>query len=284
MKSERGKENKVYDFFDSVRSGELGILDIENYIESITDGFNLIKLKLLLKDVEYCLFVGKEEKEAEFSKEDILRAIDELSKQKKDIPYITFPDIKNEAGEIISEASKILDLERLLFPYEFYPVYELKKRINHHIKKASQAKHTEPRTETPQREDEHKNLLLEMKGMENKFWKGLPMEQVVAHFEVMTKKRSKNGAYFLTLEQLVSFLKRGFLSDNNQPKQTINCATSEKGFVIKRFYQLFDLAVSKYNHPSRKKEFVALFIKCFDNWDQKTVEAFFRPNKTKQNW
>jgi hypothetical protein len=119
---------------------------------------------------------------------------------------------------------------------------------------------------------------------ENKFWKGLPMGKVVEHFEVLTKRNSKNGHPFLTNKQLISFYMRGFLKDTSQPTQKINCANGEKGFVIKLFYNFFELAVTNYGHPQQKKNFIYLFTDCFSNWPQNTVEAYFKPNKTKQQW
>lgn len=127
-------------------------------------------------------------------------------------------------------------------------------------------------------------LLTEIKSSENRFWRGLPMEQVVNHFEVLTSRKSKNGKPYLTLEQFISFLKKGFLDGTTQPKQKINCSTGEKGFVIKRFYQLWDLAVSQYGYPQKKKRFISLFNDCFDNWEPHTIETWFKPNKTKENW
>ncbi|QMU28126.1 hypothetical protein [Adhaeribacter radiodurans] len=136
-----------------------------------------------------------------------------------------------------------------------------------------------------QPETNYDEILLEIRGAENQFWKGLPMEGVIKHFEIMTKKKSKNGEVFLTNEQLLSFLKKGFLNDANQPMQKINCTTTEKGFIIKRFYELFDLAVSQYAYPMNKKNrFINLFTDCFDNWDAKTIPTFFKPGRTKEKW
>ena len=126
--------------------------------------------------------------------------------------------------------------------------------------------------------------LSEIELCENQFWKGLPMKQVIKHFLVMTKRKSKNGEVFLTEDQLVSFLKKGFLGDENQPIQIINCANGQKGFVITRFYELFDLAVSNYGHKRIKKPFINLLSNCFENWEPNTIEAFFKPNKTKETW
>ena len=139
-------------------------------------------------------------------------------------------------------------------------------------------------TNTGQVKPSFEKILTEIEKLENKFWKGLPMEQVINHFEVMTKKKNKTGNVYLTVEQLISFLKKGFLNDQAQPKQKINCVSGEKGFVIKRFYEFFSLAVSQYGHPREKEKFINLFNDCFDNWDQKTIKSFFKPNKTIEKW
>lgn len=130
---------------------------------------------------------------------------------------------------------------------------------------------------------DYDSMLANIKNQENQFWKGLPMDVVVNHFKILTERNSKNGKTFLTLGQFISFLRRGFLNDTNQPKQKINCSTSEKGFVIKRFYEFFVLAAAQYSHPNRKEKFINLFTMCFDNWDESTVKPFFK-NKTKEKW
>lgn len=119
---------------------------------------------------------------------------------------------------------------------------------------------------------------------QNKLWKGLPMDAVVQHFEILINRKNKNGETFLTAEQLISFLKKGFLNDSSQPKQKINCDAGEKGFVLLRFYELFTMAASQYGHPNRMEKFIKLFTDCFDNWDTSTIKPFFKPNKTKDKW
>lgn len=124
----------------------------------------------------------------------------------------------------------------------------------------------------------------EIANLENKFWKGIPMNIVIQHFEVMTEKKNKNDQFFLTKTQFISFLKKGFLNDTEQPKQKINCSHGEKGFVIKRFYDFFDLAVSQYWHIQKTGRFIKLFNDCFDNWDPNTIKPFFKRNRTKDKW
>jgi hypothetical protein len=132
--------------------------------------------------------------------------------------------------------------------------------------------------------ENQETILTEIKLSENKFWKGIPMDKVVNHFEVMTSRKNKKGSTFLTTEQFISFLKKGFLNDLTQQKQIINCSGGEKGFVIKRFYEFYDLTVSQYKYPSKTDKFIKLFTDCFSNWDENTIKSFFKRDKTKENW
>jgi len=131
---------------------------------------------------------------------------------------------------------------------------------------------------------DHNKILSEISESENLFWKGLPMEVVIKHFEVLTIRKSKNGNVFLTFEQFLSFLKKGFLNDASQLKQKINCVNTEKGFVIKRFHEFFVLATSQYSHPNKTAKFVSLFVDCFDNWPANSIPDLFKPNKSSDEW
>ncbi|HMG67776.1 MAG TPA: hypothetical protein VK588_08825 [Chitinophagaceae bacterium] len=119
---------------------------------------------------------------------------------------------------------------------------------------------------------------------ENKFWKGIPMGIVVNHFKVLSERNSRNGKPFLTVEQLVKFFEKGFLGKAKIKKQKINISNGEKGFVIKRFYEFFELAVSNYSELNKKAKYISLISTCFDNWEHKSIVSFFKPNKAKENW
>lgn len=126
-----------------------------------------------------------------------------------------------------------------------------------------------------------KKELLEIKGSINQFWLGIPMTVVIDHFEIMTRKKSKNGKVYLTDEQFIRFLKKGFLDEISLEKQEINCSRGEKGLVIKKFWEFFDLAVSEYGHPTKSERFIKLITECFTNWSQTTIKPFFKPKKVK---
>lgn len=137
---------------------------------------------------------------------------------------------------------------------------------------------------TIQDDDNINQTLSEIENSENKFWKGFPMKKVVQHFRVLTEKKSDNGEVYLTSPQLIAFLKKGFLGDDTQPVQKINCSSGEKGLVILRFYEFYDLAVAQYQHQAKKENFINLFSDCFDNWEKDTIIPFFKRGKTKQKW
>jgi len=118
----------------------------------------------------------------------------------------------------------------------------------------------------------------------NEFWNGVEMKKVIQHFEVLTFRNSRNGKVFLSQKQFISFLKKGFLNDENQLKQQFNYASGEKGFIIKRFYEFYYLCSSKHNFVNKKDIFIKLFLDSFDNWEETTITPFFKPNKAKQKW
>jgi len=127
--------------------------------------------------------------------------------------------------------------------------------------------------------------LEKIRNSENKFWKGIPMAVVINHFSPLTQILNSNDALYLSNEQFVAFLKRGFLDDQLQGKQKLNVGTIDKGFVISLFYDFYNLAVAEYGHLARTAPFVNMFLNCFDNnWKESSVKSYFKGKKTKRNW
>jgi hypothetical protein len=135
----------------------------------------------------------------------------------------------------------------------------------------------------PSLEQHPNNELERIKSLKNQFWKGISMIEVIDHFKVMTEKKSNNGKPFLTTEQLILFLKKGFLNDETQLKQTINFSKGEKVFVVKRFYEFYNLCLDK-GHIEEKESFLNQFLNCFHGWTETALKSSFKPNKTKQDW
>jgi hypothetical protein len=139
--------------------------------------------------------------------------------------------------------------------------------------------------------DESSSIEIEIeqiKNSENKFWPALPMTEVIDHFKIMTEKKSKSGQPFLAEKQFISFLKRGFLNDETEPKQKINFAYGEKGLVINRFYQFFELLTNiDYGFSQKEKQkIVSLILNCFSNSDftKSSISELLKPNKSKKKW
>jgi len=130
---------------------------------------------------------------------------------------------------------------------------------------------------------EFNEILMRIRNSENHFWKGIPMEIVIDHFEVFLEKKNRFAIPFLTPDQFVSFLKRGFLNDKSEPKQKINCPPLKKALVVKRFREFYDKAV-EMGHPQQRKRFIDLVTECFVNWDRKSVDLLLKPGKTKADW
>ena len=123
----------VSDFFNSVLSGVLGELEIDNYIERITNNFSKDKLAKLLYDIEFWLFVDRDERESEITHDDIDIKLKTLKDRNEEIPYHIHPEFKDDKGEIVHEEMKILDIEKLFYPHTYFTIYDLIAKIKHHI-------------------------------------------------------------------------------------------------------------------------------------------------------
>ncbi len=134
--------------FDTIRYNDVGYLDRSKYLKQITENYHLDLLKSLLKDLEFYLFIEKEEKEAEYSTQEIEQAIKELEAKDLPVPYLNgipeyiLTDRQKKMWEVSKKESEkketlCIDLENLLFPYEFFPLYEFQRMIMRKIKEIS---------------------------------------------------------------------------------------------------------------------------------------------------
>jgi len=53
------------------------------------------------------------------------------------------------------------------------------------------------------------------------------MDKTINHFEILTTRKTKTEFLF-NKEQFISFLKRGFLNDKNQPVQKIKLSLAKR--------------------------------------------------------
>lgn len=129
------------------------------------------------------------------------------------------------------------------------------------------------------------NVFTDIETSENIFKKGLPMNFVVKHFMVFLKNNSKNNKQFLTEEKLRSFLLRAFLGDKEQPKQEINFVDGQKGFIIKRFYEFYKIAVNEYKLSNKKEEYINLILNNLEGLGVRSeIESYFKEGKSTKQW
>lgn len=134
------------------------------------------------------------------------------------------------------------------------------------------------------KEETTQEELIHISQVENKFLKGIPMQVVIEHFKVFTTTENKKGEFYLTEAQFISFLKKCFLNDKNEPKQKINFTNGEKGFVIKRFFEFYEIACSQYSVHNRKDPFIDRFTECFEFGTRSSFKSNFQNNKTNKQW
>lgn len=120
-------------FFKKVARGEVSQIDINTYIQKVTDNHKLENLKILLNDIEFFIFIYDEDIRAEITTEMITKKISEYDAMNKEIPYYTIPELKSKkTGEIIA-SSKIIDIEKLFYPFEMFCIRQLRNYVNHLI-------------------------------------------------------------------------------------------------------------------------------------------------------
>lgn len=126
--------------------------DIVTITKRFSNNYDTDLLESLLKDIELYLFIERDIKESEFTNIDVDFAVSELSKNGLQIPYKkrkSFDELterqrqNRERMELknITLPKQTIDLEKLLFPFEFYCIYQLKNKIEIAIR-------TKPKQET----------------------------------------------------------------------------------------------------------------------------------------
>ena len=99
-------------------------------------------MKYLLNDLELYLFVEKDEFESGISAEEIQKRVDEYNEKGLPIPFYKRTPIEDLTEKQIENRKKInislepsIDTEALMYPFEFYSLYEFKRIILNEIKK-----------------------------------------------------------------------------------------------------------------------------------------------------
>jgi hypothetical protein len=131
----------VNDLFHQIRECSIPKIEIYNYVEELTDSFEAEKLKILLDDFEFYLFVEKEDMEGSFDNNDIIEGLNAFKKRGLAIPYQkSFDFTKDENGKpmiIEKEKSNVIDIEKLLFPTDFFCCYQFRNFLKKELDKAN---------------------------------------------------------------------------------------------------------------------------------------------------
>lgn len=133
-------ENEIYKLLDKVRAKDHTALQLFNIVKEQTN-LEPTSLRYFFKDVEIYLFSEKDDYESNFSPKEVDDAIQELKDKgysEEDLlrlGYITkrksLGILNEKEGEIITSINK----ERLLFPFEFYSIYEMQRIIKTELAK-----------------------------------------------------------------------------------------------------------------------------------------------------
>jgi hypothetical protein len=145
IKKNKTENNVVFDLLDKIRENDYSKLELRKKLKKATD-FDIDNLQYLLKDIEFYLFVETEEFECNFSTEEIEDKLKEFEDQGYTtekmltlgyLKEIKIPLLKKDGTPINIEpkSSIYVNKESLLFPYEFYSVYEFKNMVISEIKK-----------------------------------------------------------------------------------------------------------------------------------------------------
>ena len=135
------EEDTINDLFDDIRNSDYGKLKLHNILKEKTN-FELDPLKYFLNDLELYLFVEKDEFESSISAEEIQKRVDEYNEKGLPIPFYKRTPIEDLTEKQIENRKKInislepsIDTEALMYPFEFYSLYEFKRIILNEIKK-----------------------------------------------------------------------------------------------------------------------------------------------------
>jgi hypothetical protein len=132
----------LYEFFDEVSDGDLSQLDIYNYLEGFTKGFESGKIELTLRDLEYYIFCEKEELQNNYDLNDLV-GDGKKFKSFEDIPYKDIKNVRDGLESNTSETHKYYDYEALFYPYHFYGLRQIKKLLVSKLKTSKEGKETQ---------------------------------------------------------------------------------------------------------------------------------------------
>ncbi len=136
---EEVEENVINKQLNDIRFNDYSNYEYTKLLKELSNNYELDLLQSLLSDIEFYLFIEKEEKKSEYTTDDINNAVQRLKEKNLDIPYYKRTPFKKLTEKGKKDMEKLeskgfsfeptIDLENLLFPYEFYNIYRFIKLI-----------------------------------------------------------------------------------------------------------------------------------------------------------
>lgn len=127
---EAENESLGYQFYNQVRSGQLGFFDIELKLAQLTNNYDYELLKAISFDLGLYMSLEKEEIESTITPEIIEDAVLRRVNAGKEIPYYERFSPKNpDVFNIGNGKEPAINLEKLLYPNEFFLIYRLQETI-----------------------------------------------------------------------------------------------------------------------------------------------------------
>lgn len=135
-----GSNPTSFVFFENVRNGIYGEVDTIRELKAITDNYDHELLRCILQDLDLYLSLEKEEIESKITGEEIDIAIESFNEKGLEIPYK-----KPEGnGKLGIEIKPSIDLENLLYPFEFFSLKLLGNKIANILEDNVKSSHLNP--------------------------------------------------------------------------------------------------------------------------------------------
>lgn len=142
------EENSLYELFDEVRNKEYTYLELYNIVKRETQ-LDKVALQYFKKDIEIYLFSTKDIYGATFLQEDIDKALKKLKdagNTEEDLlkqGYLKETKLLDKNKSKNYKTQQYVNIEKLMFPMEFFNIYTLKNIVVSEIKKLDVDKNTE---------------------------------------------------------------------------------------------------------------------------------------------
>ncbi|PVX49292.1 hypothetical protein C7377_1838 [Balneicella halophila] len=142
QKEEKESEetNEIYDLLNTIRNKDHTDLQLYNIVKERTQ-LNKDALQYLYKDIEVYLFSEKDDFEGNFSEDEVEQAIKDLKDKGYteddliQLGYIKKSKVYNIESNKMDLDYTYINKEKLFFPFEFFPIYQLQGLINSELSK-----------------------------------------------------------------------------------------------------------------------------------------------------